>query len=233
MGFRSPAANIVRLQRRRASTTLSLLGEWPGAPLSSKPRPFETLHGPRSDGSAMTQSVRDIMSREPVVIHVDHSLAEAAKRMREADIGALPVVDGDELVGVITDRDLVVRAMARRAVSVAAHVWEAMTRHVVFCHEQASIGEASLVASERVRRLVVVDRDRELVSIVSLADVARVEDSRYSAAAAVREISKPTNTAKTPSKEDPTGGRARGSPAGTLHVYARRPRIRRAGGTER
>ena len=183
----------------------------------------------------MTQRVRDIMSREPVVIHVDHSLAEAAKRMREADIGALPVVDGDELVGVITDRDLVVRAMARRAVSVAARVSEAMTRHVVFCHEQASIGEAaSLMASERVRRLVVVDRDRELVGIVSLADVARVEDSsRYSAAAAVRGISKPTNTAKTPSKEDPTGGRARGSPAGTLHVYARRPRIRRAGGTER
>jgi CBS domain-containing protein len=83
----------------------------------------------------MTQSVRDIMSRQLALAHVDHSLAEAAKRTREADVGALPVVDGDELVRVVTDRDLVVRATARYANPYTAPVLQAMTRHVVFCHE--------------------------------------------------------------------------------------------------
>jgi CBS domain-containing protein len=91
----------------------------------------------------MTQGVRDIMSRQLALGHVDHSLAEAAKRMREADVGALPVVDGDELVGVVMDRDLVVRATTRCANPTTARVSQAMTRHVVFCHESTSVGEAA------------------------------------------------------------------------------------------
>jgi CBS domain-containing protein len=135
----------------------------------------------------MTHSVGGIMSREPGVVHVDHSLAEAAKRMKEMDVGALPVVDGDELVGFVTDRNPVVRGMARRGDPATASVADAMTRHAVFRHEAAPIGRgraASPMARERVRRLPVVDRDREVMGILSLADIARDESSRYIAAAA-------------------------------------------------
>jgi CBS-domain-containing membrane protein len=124
---------------------------------------------------------------------------------------------------------LIVRVTARHVDPAVASVSDAMTRHVVSCHEQTSVAEAaSLMAREKVRRLAVLDRDRELVGVFSLADLARMDDSgRYAAAATMRAISEPTNTAKRPAGEDPTGGRARGSPAGTLHVYARKPRKRR------
>jgi CBS domain-containing protein len=177
----------------------------------------------------MTRRVDQIMSREPVVIHVDHSLAEAAQRMKEYDIGSLPAVDGDELVGVVTDRDLVVRGIARGADPASTSVLDAMTRHVVFCHDKASTDEAaSLMAQQRVRRLMVVDDERGLVGVISLGDMARAgHGDKNIAAAATRVISLPLKTAKIPGDEDPTGGRARGSPAGTLHVYAQQPRVRR------
>jgi CBS domain-containing protein len=177
----------------------------------------------------MTHSVKEIMSCDPVIVHLDHPLAEAAQRMREFDIGALPVVDGDELVGVVTDRDLVIRGVERRADPATAPVSDAMTRHVVACHEDAPIDEAaSLMAQERVRRLVVVNDEQELTGVISLPALARLEDSGTDlSAAALRAISMPMRTAKAPADEDPTGGRARGSPAGTLHVYAQNPRIRR------
>jgi len=82
------------------------------------------------------------MARAPEVIHVDLPLGEAAGRMKKADIGALFVVDGDELVGVITDRDLVVRGMTANADPGSAAVIETMTAHVVFCHENESIAKA-------------------------------------------------------------------------------------------
>jgi CBS-domain-containing membrane protein len=81
---------------------------------------------------------------------------------------------------------------------------------------------------QRVRRLAVVDDARELVGVVSLADLAMLDGTDgIGAARALRVISRPTDTAKRPAREDPTGGRARGSDAGILHVYAQRPRIRR------
>ena len=165
----------------------------------------------------MIRRVKDIMAREPRIVHVDLSLGEAAERMREAAIGALLVVDGDELVGVVTDRDLVVRGMANALDPGATAVLAAMTRHVIYCRESNTIGEAAeLMAEQRVRRLAVVDDDRELVGVVSLGDLARAEGPRGSAAAAaLREISQPLGTAKIPGREDPTGGRARaGSFAG-------------------
>jgi CBS domain-containing protein len=84
------------------------------------------------------------------------------------------------------------------------------------------------MAQERVRRLAVVDREGELPGVVSLADLARIEDTEGNlAAAALRVISMRMDAAKALADEDPTGGRARGSPAGTLHVYGQHPRIRR------
>ncbi|HUC67684.1 MAG TPA: CBS domain-containing protein [Stellaceae bacterium] len=173
--------------------------------------------------------VKEIMAREPVIVHVDHSLTEAATRMKEADVGALFVVDGDELVGVVTDRDLVIRGIAAGITPGSAPVIDTITRHVVFCHENSSLEDAAaLMARQRIRRLAVVDDDRELVGVLSLGDLARSADVEPTALAAVlRAIGEPIAAAKLPAYEDPTGGRRRGSPPGSLHVYARRPSIRR------
>ena len=176
----------------------------------------------------MTQNVEQIMSRQPVVIHVDHPLAEAANRMSEADIGALFVVDGDELVGVVTDRDLVVRGLCQGADPNSTTVIEMMTRHVVSCGTSCSIDDAAgLMAEQQIRRLAIVNRNRELVGVLSLADLARAAGLDGSLVERVlRRVSVPACTAKTPGPEDPAG-RARKSPAGTVHVYAPKPRIRR------
>jgi len=172
--------------------------------------------------------VRQFMAAEPAVVHVDLPLCEAALRMRQDGIGALFVVDGDEVVGVVTDSDLVLRGLADAADPASHGVTNAMTRHVVSCSADASVKEAvALMGRQRVRRLAVVDDEGELVGVMTLGDLARVAGSGALAAArALRGICLPLETAKTPALEDPTGGRARRSPAGTLHVYAKRPRIR-------
>ena len=174
-------------------------------------------------------SVELIMTPELRLTHVDHSLAEAAKRMKAADVGALFVVDGDELVGVVTDRDLVVRGLAPPEAGRPETVGNVLTRHVAYCRTGTPItAAAALMAQQRIRRLAVVDEACQLVGVVSLADLARREaGARPAAVAILRSISVPTERAKTAAPEDPTGGRARGSPPGTLHVYAERPRLRR------
>jgi CBS domain-containing protein len=148
--------------------------------------------------------VKDVMAREPAVAHVDLALAEAAARMRDAMVGALFAVDGDELVGVVTDRDIVVRCVAEGRTPSAAAIIDVMTRHVVFCHQNSSLEEAGwLMARQKIRRLAVVDDDRELAGAVSLADLARGFGPDSSALAAVlRAICQPTATAKTPARED-------------------------------
>jgi CBS domain-containing protein len=140
------------------------------------------------------QTVKEVHSRNPVVVDVDQPQAEAATRMKEADVGILPVVDGDELVGVITDRDLVIRGTALGFDPASASVAEVMTRHVVFCRPSASVAQASrLMATERVRRLLVVDSARELVGMLSLGDIARCadEEAMNIGAAAMRVIAQP------------------------------------------
>jgi CBS domain-containing protein len=173
--------------------------------------------------------VKQVMCRDPAVVHVDQPLVEAARRMRGGDVGALFVVDGDELVGMVTDRDLVLRGVATGRDPLAVAVIDVMTRHVVFCEEHCSLEEAGrLMARQQIRRLAVVDGDRELVGVLSLGDLARAETPPpIACAAALGAICEKTTTAKTPAREDATGGRRRGSPPGELHVYRQRPHIRR------
>jgi CBS domain-containing protein len=166
-------------------------------------------------------------SRDLIVCHVGHALVEAARRMRDADVGVVFVLDAEELVGVVTDRDLVIRGLALGGKG-EHRVEEVMTRHVVSCREGASIKEAgAAMGADRVRRLAVLNRREELVGVVSLADLARSPAGATVAAGALRAICRPLATAKMPGPEDPTGGHARKSPAGDLHSYGERPRLRR------
>lgn len=118
--------------------------------------------------------VSDVMTRGVECTRPDATLREAAGRMKELDVGALPVCgDNDRLVGMITDRDVTVRSTAAGSDPGAAHVRDVMTPDVVYCFEDQDVAEAArLMKESQIRRLVVLDRDKRLVGIVSLGDLA-------------------------------------------------------------
>lgn len=116
--------------------------------------------------------VREVMRRAPAV-GPDATVAEAAERMRDRGVGALVVREGGVVLGIVTDRDITVRATARGHDPRVAHVRDAMTRSVVTCRPDDEVDDAAgAMAEHRVRRLVVLDAGKELVGIVSLDDLA-------------------------------------------------------------
>jgi CBS domain-containing protein len=116
--------------------------------------------------------VQDAMSRDVKTAAPEMTIKEAARIMADADVGALPVAAGDRLAGMVTDRDIVVRAIAIGK-GAETTVGEVMTHDVLYCHEDEDIGHvAGNMAENQVRRLPVVDVDKRLVGIISLADIA-------------------------------------------------------------
>jgi CBS domain-containing protein len=116
--------------------------------------------------------VQDAMSRDVRTVSPETTIKEAARIMADADIGALPVAAGDRLAGMVTDRDIAVRAVAIGK-GPECTVGEVMTHDVLYCHEDEDIGHISQnMAENQVRRLPVVDVDKRLVGIISLADIA-------------------------------------------------------------
>jgi CBS domain-containing protein len=115
----------------------------------------------------------DIMTPNPKCIAATDTLQEAARQMREYDVGSLPVCDGDHLVGMITDRDIAVRAVAEGNNPQTAIVRDVMTNEVVYGYADEDIDEAAhLMKVHQMRRLPIFDRDKRLVGIVSLGDLA-------------------------------------------------------------
>ena len=121
--------------------------------------------------------VCDLMSRDVRTVAPDASLRWAAQTMLSAGVGALPVCDGDRLLGVITDRDIAIRAVAV-GLPGTAPVAQAMTVDALFAYEDEEVEAALLrMKAQQVRRLVVLDRARRLVGIVSLGDIAVEPDA--------------------------------------------------------
>jgi CBS domain-containing protein len=118
--------------------------------------------------------VKDIMTSEVQVIHPDDTLQAAAEKMSSHDIGFLPVLEADQLVGVLTDRDLVLRGVAQGLHSDAMLGRELMTAPVIHCFEDQDVKEvAKLMEESQIRRLVVLSYpDKRLVGVVSLGDLA-------------------------------------------------------------
>jgi CBS domain-containing protein len=118
--------------------------------------------------------VKDIMTKEVQVIHPDDSLQAAAEKMSSHDIGFLPVLDADQLVGVITDRDIVLRGVAQGLNSNAMLGRELMTSPVIYCFEDQDVKDAvKLMEQSQIRRLVILSRsEKRPVGVVSLGDLA-------------------------------------------------------------
>ncbi len=121
----------------------------------------------------MHKSIQEAMTPNPTTVEPTTTVQEAAKSMKSEDIGSLPIVDGDQLVGVITDRDLAIRIVAEGR-GTDTTVGEIASKDVVTVDPQQSIDEAArLMAEHQVRRLPVVEEDGRLVGILAQADVAQ------------------------------------------------------------
>ena len=121
----------------------------------------------------MHKSIQEAMTPNPTTVEPTTTVQEAAKSMKSEDIGSLPIVDGDQLVGVITDRDLAIRVVAEGR-GTDTTVGEIASKDVVTVDPQQSIDEAArLMAEHQVRRLPVVEEDGRLVGILAQADVAQ------------------------------------------------------------
>jgi CBS domain-containing protein len=133
----------------------------------------------------------DVMTRDVKVIQPDRSICEAAQLMDQLNVGSIPVCNGEKLVGVITDRDITVRATAAGRDPQATRVADVMTNQVRWCQSSQNIDDAvQLMGQAQIRRLPVVNDDMRLVGIVSLGDLATEDGKR--AEVALREISEPS-----------------------------------------
>lgn len=134
--------------------------------------------------------IREAMTRQVRTVTPSSTIRQAALAMAELDVGALPVSEGDRLVGMVTDRDIAIRAVAAGK-SAESAVSECMSPEVKYCFEDESIEEvAANMADIQVRRLPVVNREKRLVGIVSLADLTTLADAE-DAAEALKGISRP------------------------------------------
>jgi len=106
-------------------------------------------------------------------ISPESTLQEAAQRMKDLDVGPLPICRNDRLAGMLTDRDIVLRAVATGADPKTTRVADVMTPHVEYCFEDEDVEQAAgRMRDKQIRRLVVLNRDKRLVGIVSLGDLA-------------------------------------------------------------
>ena len=125
----------------------------------------------------MAKSIREAMTSKPCSIDADKPVSYAAKMMRDEDVGLAPIVEGERLVGVLTDRDIAVRVVAEGRDPDQVKVAEVASRDIVTLDPQQDLDEAlRLMAQHQVRRLPVVEEDGRLVGVVAQADVAKEAD---------------------------------------------------------
>lgn len=121
--------------------------------------------------------IAQVMTRDVMTAKPEETLQAAAARMLAAGVGMLPVTKDDQIIGVLTDRDLAVRAVAKGLDPRTTTVRQAMTPQVLCCFEDETVAEAGRKMAERaVRRLVVLNQNRRLVGVISLDDLATLPD---------------------------------------------------------
>lgn len=138
--------------------------------------------------------LKEIMTSRVEVVDPESTLDQAASKMSQEDVGMIPVIEKDQPVGVITDRDIAVRAVAQHKDPATTKVRDVMTHEIVYCFDDQDIEEAAKLMEERqVRRLMVLDRGHRLVGVVSLGDLARQPGTQPKAGEVLNEVSQPSN----------------------------------------
>lgn len=119
------------------------------------------------------QTLASIMTPHPASIVPNETILRAAQLMDELNVGSLPVCEGERLIGIVTDRDIIVRAVAQNLPAEQTSVADAMSEGVQWCYDDDSIDDArEKMEAMQVRRIPVVDHEQHLVGIVSLGDLA-------------------------------------------------------------
>jgi CBS domain-containing protein len=117
--------------------------------------------------------IREVMTQGPETVNPKASAKEAARKMKDLDIGSLPVCDGEKLEGLVTDRDMVLRLVAEGLDPATTNVREIMTLGATYCFDDQTLEEAAAVMeAHQIRRLPILNRDKELIGMLSLGDLA-------------------------------------------------------------
>jgi CBS domain-containing protein len=159
---------VIRSVRETAEHTLQPLEQ----------RISEREHQQRQNGEEQSGCVADVMSREVKLVGPDDNVRQVAQLMREADTGILPVAEGDRLIGMLTDRDVAVRLVAEGRDPGQTKVRDVMTADIRYVFEDEDLEHvAENMAEQRVRRLPVMNRQKRLVGVISLGDMAKGRQS--------------------------------------------------------
>jgi len=134
--------------------------------------------------------IADCMSRDVQTVTPDQPIREAAQFMLRADAGSMPVLEDDRLIGMVTDRDIAVRAVAK-GLGPDTKIRDVMSQEVMYCFDDEDLEDAALnMGGVKVRRLPVLNRDKRLVGIIAISDLAQREDAK-TMGQAVADISTP------------------------------------------
>jgi CBS domain-containing protein len=143
------------------------------------------------DESISGARIEDVMIPDVVTIDATTTLAEAAGVMREANVGMLPVMDGENLIGVVTDRDLVIRGMTQDVKPSSVQVSECMSTNVIAVPSDAPVeGAMEIMAREQIGRLPVIDADGKLIGVVTLSSLALRSPQQENTLEAAQEVSR-------------------------------------------
>jgi CBS domain-containing protein len=149
------------------------------------------------------QAISEIMTRDVTVVSPDDTVQLAAQIMSDQNIGALPVCDGKRLVGMLTDRDITVRAVAAGKSPANIQVADVMSGDVLWCFEDQTAGEVlQQMGDQQIRRIPVVSRNMELTGVVSLGDLATRQSE--STDSTLEDISSPTPPNRPSTGRQPT-----------------------------
>jgi CBS domain-containing protein len=136
--------------------------------------------------------VKDLMSRSVEFVHPEDSITQAAKKMVRSNIGSLPVInDGQEAIGIITDRDITTRVVSRGLDPTETKVTKGMTKDPIFCKESDDTQTAAeIMKDKQIRRLLVKDNEENFIGIIALGDIA-LNESKSLSGDVLEDISKP------------------------------------------
>ncbi|WPB77290.1 CBS domain-containing protein [Archangium violaceum] len=141
----------------------------------------------------MARFIREVMSSDVEVINPNDTLRDAAEKMRSLNVGPLPVCDGQRILGMITDRDIVVRAIALGRDPNSTQVADAMSSGIEYCFDDDDVDDVlHKMKTKQIRRMIVVDRNKKLVGIVALGDITG-EVSEQKVAETLEGISEPSS----------------------------------------
>lgn len=137
--------------------------------------------------------VKDVMTRNVEVVAPGDTLEQAALKMQELNVGPMPVCEGNRVVGLLTDRDITVRATAAGCDPKSTLVADAMTQEVIACREDDDVRDAArLMEAKQVRRVLVLSREGDLRGIVSLGDLATEAADQARPGEVLEQVSQPS-----------------------------------------